>query len=149
VICVPKAARCSSWRVWRGQSSVHRVPCNFRALLLDATGKFQLCAPPRTMIHVHLVLRPAKEMASSPPTVQSFDTVYPADSVEFCPISDYSDYFVCGTYFLQTDEPASNALPVQKGAQTRIGKCWLFKSENLGTLYARTTTLYGIATHED
>jgi hypothetical protein len=88
-------------------------------------------------------------MALSPPTVQSFDTVYPADSVEFCPISGCRDYFVCGTYFLQTDEPApetSDALPVQ---QTRIGKCWLFKSDNLGTLYAGTVTLYGIATHVD
>lgn len=28
----------------------------------------------------------------------SYDTIYPADTVEWCPISKYNDVFVCGTY---------------------------------------------------
>ncbi|VVC35683.1 WD40/YVTN repeat-like-containing domain,WD40 repeat, conserved site,WD40 repeat,WD40-repeat-containing [Cinara cedri] len=30
----------------------------------------------------------------------SYDTIYPADTVEWCPISEYKDVFVCGTYKL-------------------------------------------------
>lgn len=30
----------------------------------------------------------------------SYDTVYPADTVEWCPISDYNYIFACGTYKL-------------------------------------------------
>lgn len=30
----------------------------------------------------------------------SYDTIYPADTVEWCPISEYNDVFVCETYKL-------------------------------------------------
>jgi len=30
----------------------------------------------------------------------SYDTIYPADTVEWCPIPKYSNVFVCGTYKL-------------------------------------------------
>lgn len=30
----------------------------------------------------------------------SYDTIYPADTVEWCPISDYNYVFACGTYKL-------------------------------------------------
>lgn len=30
----------------------------------------------------------------------SYDTVYPADTVEWCPISNYNSVLVCGTYKL-------------------------------------------------
>lgn len=30
----------------------------------------------------------------------SYDTIYPADTVEWCPILEYRDVFVCGTYKL-------------------------------------------------
>jgi len=30
----------------------------------------------------------------------SYDTIYPADTVEWCPISKHSNVFVCGTYKL-------------------------------------------------
>lgn len=30
----------------------------------------------------------------------SHDTIYPADTVEWCPISEYKNIFVCGTYKL-------------------------------------------------
>jgi len=30
----------------------------------------------------------------------SHDTIYPADTVEWCPISEYKNVFVCGTYKL-------------------------------------------------
>ena len=32
--------------------------------------------------------------------VKEFDTVYSADSVEFCPIDGFKDLFVCGHYQL-------------------------------------------------
>lgn len=31
----------------------------------------------------------------------SYDTIYPADTVEWCPILEYSNIFVCGTYKLE------------------------------------------------
>lgn len=31
----------------------------------------------------------------------SYDTIYPADTVEWCPIPEYSNVFVCGTYKLE------------------------------------------------
>lgn len=31
----------------------------------------------------------------------SYDTIYPADTVEWCPIPKYSNVFVCGTYKLE------------------------------------------------
>lgn len=30
----------------------------------------------------------------------SYDTIYPADTVEWCPILEYNHIFVCGTYKL-------------------------------------------------
>lgn len=31
---------------------------------------------------------------------ESYDTIYPADTVEWCPILEYNNVFVCGTYKL-------------------------------------------------
>lgn len=31
----------------------------------------------------------------------TYDTIYPADTVEWCPILGYDNIFVCGTYKLQ------------------------------------------------
>lgn len=89
-------------------------------------------------------------MISSPSTLHSFDTDYPADSVEFCPSTGYQQYFVCGTYFLETNKEdtasvdADTAAPVQKGAQTRIGRCWLFESDDLGHLSAQSFILINV-----
>lgn len=88
---------------------------------------------------------------SSPSSIQSFDTNYPADSLEFCPISDYQDYFVCGTYYLQKDEQPQDSTDndnafeqslqtnppttTEQKKQIRLGKCWLFLSESKGNLW--------------
>jgi diphthine methyl ester acylhydrolase len=50
----------------------------------------------------------------------TFDTVEPADSVEFCPHPRAQDVFVCGTYKLLEADVGDNA-PAQ--AQCRRGKC--------------------------
>jgi len=37
-------------------------------------------------------------------TLDTYDTVYSADSVEWCPAEGFTEFFVCGTYQLvQTD----------------------------------------------
>ena len=75
------------------------------------------------------------------PVMSTFDTVWPADSVEFCHHPDATDIFVCGTYKLEQPEPGSSAdqdseearsvdRPKQK--QKRRGKCLLF-AENAGS----------------
>lgn len=37
---------------------------------------------------------------SSVDVFESYDTIYPADTVEWCPIIEYNHVFVCGTYKL-------------------------------------------------
>ncbi|EGN99379.1 hypothetical protein SERLA73DRAFT_182338 [Serpula lacrymans var. lacrymans S7.3] len=69
-----------------------------------------------------------------------FDTVYPADSIEFCPNDDARDIFVCGTYKLEQPEPdpsailksteevlESNDVEQVKRKQIRRGKCLVFE----------------------
>ena len=55
-------------------------------------------------------------------TLQTFDTVYSADSVEWCPFEGYQNYFVVGTYQLQENEKESNAT----SSAIRKGKIYLF-----------------------
>jgi diphthine methyl ester acylhydrolase len=64
-----------------------------------------------------------------------FDTVFPADSVEFCPHPDASNIFVCGTYKLEQDPVIVNVqgddelypLLTQVAQQKRTGKCLVFQ----------------------
>ncbi|PPQ80813.1 hypothetical protein CVT25_001938 [Psilocybe cyanescens] len=60
----------------------------------------------------------------------AFDTVWPADSLEFCPADDFQDIFVCGTYKL-LDEPAQASNYDLNGSsktpQTRRGQCLVFQ----------------------
>lgn len=70
-----------------------------------------------------------------------YDTVWPADSAEFCPHPDATDIFVVGTYKLDESEksetaPAADDLQhesgtpppeAQKKPQKRRGKCMLFR----------------------
>lgn len=51
-------------------------------------------------------------------SLASFDTDYSADSVEFCPLTDYNQYLTVGTYQL-TDEQQDNV-------RVRKGKVYLF-----------------------
>ena len=61
----------------------------------------------------------------------SFDTIWPADSVEFCPHQEAADVFVCGTYKLEqssaegqpSEDEQVSSTPAK---QTRRGKCLLF-----------------------
>ncbi|KAJ3828296.1 WD40-repeat-containing domain protein [Lentinula raphanica] len=51
-----------------------------------------------------------------------FDTILPADTVEFCPHPAAQDIFVCGTYnLIQTEET------VRTSPQKRNGQCLIFK----------------------
>lgn len=59
----------------------------------------------------------------------TFDTEWPADSVEFCP-STARSVFVCGTYKLddpQEDSSTSPEVQVESQKQRRRGKCLVFE----------------------
>ncbi|KAI8097486.1 WD40-repeat-containing domain protein [Halteromyces radiatus] len=58
-------------------------------------------------------------MTDQAKSIISFDTVYSADSTEFCPFKDHSNYLACGTYQL-TDEKD------QQESRIRKGKLYLF-----------------------
>ncbi|KAI0275060.1 WD-40 repeat-containing protein [Gloeopeniophorella convolvens] len=57
-----------------------------------------------------------------------FDTILPADSVEFCPHPDAKNIFVCGTYKLEEEQPLGESPPVPSAptSQTRRGQCLVF-----------------------
>ncbi|KAH9486927.1 Diphthine methyltransferase [Psilocybe cubensis] len=63
----------------------------------------------------------------------SFDTIWPADSLEFCPAPGFQDIFVCGTYKLLEDpaqaltEPSAEANGKSKISQSRRGQCLAFR----------------------
>ncbi|KAL1951932.1 hypothetical protein VTO73DRAFT_1081 [Trametes versicolor] len=73
-----------------------------------------------------------------------YDTVWPADSAEFCPHPDATDVFVVGTYKLEDSEktettPAADDVQHESGTpppeapkkpQKRRGKCMLFRLRN-------------------
>lgn len=43
--------------------------------------------------------------------IVSYDTIYPADTVEWCPIQEYNNVFVCGTYKLnETDKSKTGTI---------------------------------------
>ena len=66
-----------------------------------------------------------------------FDTVYPADSVEFCPASGLTDKFVCGTYKLLENEGAGSdkaGAEEASSSRTRIGKTMLFEATDESNL---------------
>lgn len=67
-------------------------------------------------------------MSLQPPSLDSFDTHLPADSLEFCPIQPHQDILVVGTYKL-------DATAQDSASQTRLGKCWLFLTEESGKLW--------------
>lgn len=64
---------------------------------------------------------------------QSYDTVLPADSVEFCPHEGSRDIFVCGTYMLEQQQDVDVAMnpnePLSESerSQNRWGRCLVFK----------------------
>jgi diphthamide biosynthesis protein 7 len=68
----------------------------------------------------------------------AFDTMYPADAVEFCPHPNALDIFACGTYKL--DDPASQpflgepaseqTIGISSVLQKRRGQCLLFQVDS-------------------
>jgi diphthine methyl ester acylhydrolase len=59
-----------------------------------------------------------------------YDTIWPADSVEFCPIEGYRDYFCCATYKLFEPVPNDNMVTTAEEApavQRRSGTCRLYQ----------------------
>ncbi|KAI0961563.1 hypothetical protein AcV7_000634 [Taiwanofungus camphoratus] len=68
--------------------------------------------------------------------MSGFDTIWPADSVEFCPHPDARDVFACGTYRLEDPEATDSTLDSHEVSaltaakpkrQHRTGKCLLFE----------------------
>jgi diphthamide biosynthesis protein 7 len=61
-------------------------------------------------------------------TMASFDTGFPADSLEFCPSPLASDIFACGTYKLDNDtfSPGNE----RTNLQHRRGQCLLFRVQS-------------------
>ena len=71
--------------------------------------------------------------------MSAFDTVWPADSVEYCPHPSYHNLFACGTYKLEQSELQNNAdsledeetlLPAARPKQKRRGECLLFQVDD-------------------
>lgn len=48
-------------------------------------------------------------------TVQTFDTIYSADSVEWCQDDAHQNYFVVGTYQLEEKDAIDSSNNVRKG----------------------------------
>ena len=59
----------------------------------------------------------------------SFDTDYPADTIEFCPNEGSTDIFVCGTYNLieRPPVPEGEEAPDPPPPTKRIGQCMVFR----------------------
>jgi len=58
-----------------------------------------------------------------------FDTVFPADSLEFCPTIGYQEVFVCGTYNLLEQPSQSESKEVGSSVtQNRRGQCLVFRT---------------------
>lgn len=54
----------------------------------------------------------------------SFDTEFPADSVEFCPYQGRQNIVVCGTYKLLKDDENDREQNVEvSNLQRRVGNC--------------------------
>ena len=75
-------------------------------------------------------------VGDQPMAISEFDTILPADSVEFCPTPGFHDIFVCGTYHLLTDQPTTQADVLDggrsKAQQKRRGQCLVFRVINGG-----------------
>lgn len=52
-----------------------------------------------------------------------FDTILPADSVEFCPHPDAQDIFVCGTYNLFKSDEVVRTQPQKRNGQCLVFRC--------------------------
>ena len=60
-------------------------------------------------------------------TIDSFDTEFSADSVEWCPTSDFQDVFVCGTYQLTAQDGESGGINADGEEKKRVGRIYMFQ----------------------
>ncbi|CAL7951000.1 unnamed protein product [Xylocopa violacea] len=63
-------------------------------------------------------------------TLDTFDTEFSADSVEWCPIHSFKNIFVCGTYQLMKDEELKSSYSQSK----RLGRIYMFQVAENGCL---------------
>ncbi|XP_031829648.2 diphthine methyltransferase [Nomia melanderi] len=63
-------------------------------------------------------------------TLETFDTEFSADSIEWCPSNSHKTIFVCGTYQLMKDEES----PVNTSQSRRLGQIYMFKINENGCL---------------
>ncbi|XP_006863836.1 PREDICTED: diphthamide biosynthesis protein 7 [Chrysochloris asiatica] len=70
--------------------------------------------------------------------LQTVDTEYTADSVEWCPLEGYRHLLACGTYQLQ--KPEDRAYDSESKSQTRLGRLYLytFNEENSASVLVET-----------
>uniref|UniRef100_A0A336K1G3 methylated diphthine methylhydrolase n=1 Tax=Culicoides sonorensis TaxID=179676 RepID=A0A336K1G3_CULSO len=59
-------------------------------------------------------------------TIHTFDTIYSADSVEWCPYENYKEFFVCGTYQLEDTSKAAEDSQFNASCK-RKGRIYLFQ----------------------
>ncbi|XP_046417591.1 diphthine methyltransferase [Neodiprion lecontei] len=65
-------------------------------------------------------------------TLDTFDTEFSADSVEWCPIEPFTDVFVCGTYQFSNTEVGGDTENTK--CPNRLGRIYLFRVKNSGKL---------------
>uniref|UniRef100_A0A8B9J5Q6 methylated diphthine methylhydrolase n=1 Tax=Astyanax mexicanus TaxID=7994 RepID=A0A8B9J5Q6_ASTMX len=72
-------------------------------------------------------------------SLQVFDTELSADSVEWCPLNQWSHILACGTYQLQKDQEESTT-------PSRTGRLYLFKFQSQGSFTPPLTEIQRIDT---
>lgn len=65
-------------------------------------------------------------------TLDTFDTEFAADSVEWCPLEPFRDILVCGTYELAKDEGETSSK--EKKTIKRLGRIYVFRMIDNGKL---------------
>lgn len=78
-------------------------------------------------------------------SILSWDTEYSADSVEWCPDSEFQNLFVCGTYKLQQNSTSlssehANSIDT-KSTQCRVGRLYLFMFQNVESFLFKCQTI--------
>ncbi|KAL7836824.1 hypothetical protein AOLI_G00281080 [Acnodon oligacanthus] len=76
-------------------------------------------------------------------SLQVFDTELSADSVEWCPINQWSRFLACGTYQLQKDEGKAG---VESTTPSRTGRLYLFQFHSQGGFTPPLTEIQRIDT---